>query len=107
MSQLEFFSTPQPSFHNSTRLLPSQVVAKEVKNSKQNDQILKLFEDNPHCDFNPAEVWLRFGQQFPISNVRRCMSDLEKAGILVQSGNKRKGLYKDLNACLKFNPNQK
>lgn len=104
MSQIDLFQKPQPEFfHNTTGLLPSEKAKREAKNSKQNDMILKLFQDNPLCDFNPVEAWLRFGEQIPISNIRRCMSDLEKIGVLVKSGNKRKGLYKDLNACLKFN----
>lgn len=91
-------------FHNTTGLLPSQKAEREVKNSNQNDKILKLFRDHLHCDFTPAEVFLKFGQQIPLTSIRRAISDMEAMTLLVKTQNKRVGLYGDPNGCWQCNP---
>lgn len=90
-------------FHNTINLLPSEKAEKEVKASKQNDQILKLFRDHPHTDFTSAEVHLRFGQQMLLTSVRRAISTMVKMGLLVETENKRLGLFGTLNNCYKYN----
>ncbi|MBX4188242.1 MAG: hypothetical protein KW793_03870 [Candidatus Doudnabacteria bacterium] len=91
-------------FHNTINLLPSEKADREVKACKQNEKILKLFEDNKYTDFTSAEVHLRFGQQLLITSVRRAISTLYKMGLLIQTENQRVGLYGTKNNCYKFNP---
>lgn len=94
--QLEFF-------HNTIQALPSEHREKEKKAINQNEKILELFKENKYTDFTPAEVFLRFGQQIPLTSIRRAMSDLCKAGELVKTENKRKGIYNEINHCWKLN----
>jgi len=84
-------------FHNTIDLLPSQKAEREVKASKQNDQILKLFQQHKYCDFTPSEVYIRFGQQWPLTSVRRAISTLTKMGLLWKTDNRRRGLFNELN----------
>ena len=90
-------------FHNTIALLPSEKAEREVKASNQNDKIQKLFEDNKYTDFTAAEVHLKFGQQWPITSVRRAISTMCRIGILIESGNQRVGLYGTMNNCYKLN----
>ena len=84
-------------FHNTIGLLPSEHRVREKKAVNQNDKILAFFKEHRFADFTPAEVWLRFGQQYPLTSIRRSMSDLTKAGDLIKTENKREGMYGDVN----------
>jgi hypothetical protein len=89
-------------FHNTINLLPSEKVEREVKAVKQTEKILKIFQENRYSDFTPAEVYLRFGQQIPLTSIRRAISDLTKAGDLVKTDTKRKGLFNEINYTWKL-----
>lgn len=89
-------------FHNTIQLLPSEKIEREVKASKQNDQILKLFQDNKYSEFTATEVHLKFGQQWPITSVRRAISTLTKMDILEMTDNQRMGLYGTMNYTYKL-----
>lgn len=93
-------------FHNTIALLPSEKAEREVKASNQNDKILKLFQDNPHADFTAADVWLKFGQCWPITSVRRAISTMIKTDELIETGTQRMGLYGTMNTVYKLNPNK-
>jgi hypothetical protein len=96
--------TKQLNFwHNSIQALPSEHREKEKKAINQNEKILDLFRQNKYTDFTPAEVFLRFGQQIPLTSIRRAISDLTKAGELVKTENKRKGLFNESNNAWKLN----
>lgn len=89
-------------FHNTIGLLPSEVAPREVKNSKQSDIILKLFEDNMYQSFTPCEVHLLTGQQYPITSIRRAITDLTKMNKLEKTDLRRKGMYGELNYTWKL-----
>lgn len=91
-------------FHNTTQLPVMEKAAKEVKASNQNEKVLALFREHKYCDFTPAEVFLKFGQQYPITSIRRAITDMEKMGLLLKTQNKREGLFGDPNGCWKCNP---
>lgn len=93
-------------FHNSIGLLPSEHREKEKKAINQSEKILALFKESPHCDFTPSEVYLKFGQQYPLTSIRRAISDLTKVGELVKTENKRKGLFNEVNYTWKLNLNK-
>jgi hypothetical protein len=89
-------------FHNTIQLLPSEKVEREKKALNQNEKILAFFKENPMSDFTPAEVWLKFGQQYPLTSIRRAISDLTKAGDLIKTDLKRKGIYNEINCVWKL-----
>ena len=94
-------------FHNSIGLLPSEHREKEKRAINQSEKILALFKESPHCDFTPSEVYLKFGQQYPLTSIRRAISTLCKAGDLVKTDRKRIGIYGEDNYTWKLNLNKK
>lgn len=95
-------------FHNTTGLLPSEKWEREKKAMKQTDLVLEFFKQRPHNDYTPAQVWEQ--EQFkvyPLTSIRRAMSDLTKAGELVKTDNKRTGAYGEVNYTWKLNLNKK
>lgn len=89
-------------FHNTIGLLPSEHREHEKKAVNQNENILAFFKQNRFADFTPSEVWLKFGQQYPLTSIRRAITDLTKAGDLVKTDNKRKGIYNEINHTWKL-----
>lgn len=96
MSQLNFF-------HNTIALLPSEKIEREVKAINQNERILQYFKRHRFSEFTPAQVWVAFGQQQPLTSIRRGITDLTKAGDLVKTHNQRPGIYGEKNYTWKLN----
>lgn len=96
MSQLNFF-------HNTIGLLPSEKAEREVKAINQTEKVLRYFKQHRFSEFTPAQVWMAFGQQYPITSIRRAISDLTKAGDLIKTETKRKGVFNELNSCWRLN----
>lgn len=90
-------------FHNTIGLLPSEHREREKKAISQDEKILKFFKENPHADFTPSQVWIQFGQQYPLTSIRRSITNLTKAGELVKTDNKRPGLFGEANYTWKLN----
>lgn len=89
-------------FHNTIGLLPSEKAQREVKVSRQVDRVLDFFKEHPHSDFTPCEVYLKFGQQYPLTSIRRSISDLTKMGELVKTDRMRKGMFNEVNHTWRY-----
>jgi predicted AlkP superfamily pyrophosphatase or phosphodiesterase len=92
-NQLE--RTKDNSYNNSIHETDSSILnERESKARKQEEKILKLFEDHPHADFTAYDVYLRMGAQWPKSSVQRALTNLcQKREAIAMTGNKRKGEY--------------
>lgn len=95
-------STQLDMWHNTIGLLPSEKIVKENKAINQNEKVLNFFKEHRYSDFTPSEVWLKFGQQYPLTSIRRAISTLCKIGELVKTENKRMGFYGEMNYCWKI-----
>lgn len=91
-------------FHNTIGLLPSEVIEREVKAISQAEIVLKIFKSNKYTDFTPSQIWILLGQQWPLTSIRRSITNLTKAGDLVKTSNKRAGLYGEMNFTWRLNP---
>ena len=84
-------STP---FHNTIKSTGQALLNFEAKVMKQTDVILALFEHNKDRSFTPWEahaVLFKLGYNYPITSVRRAMSDLTKSGeLIMHEGEKQK-----------------
>ncbi len=90
--QLDIFAIN--SFHNSLPVRDAEQLEQyEDKANKQDKKILNFFECHHHQSFTPADIHLVFGQQFPLTSIRRAITNLTKAGKLELTGETRKGLY--------------
>ena len=100
-NQPGLFDKPQPSFHNTLDLKGKELLKAESKARTQEEIILKLFTDNPHADFTASDLWLKLGQQWPITSVRRSLTNL-CAEHLYKTDIKRLGLYGQMNYAYKL-----
>lgn len=90
--QLDIFS--MNSFHNSLPVRDVETLEKyEEKAKNQDGLILEFFKSNPNNSFTPARVFEIFDQKYPITSIRRAITNLTKAGKLELTGETRKGLY--------------
>ncbi len=104
--QLDIFSIN--SYHNSVPISDEPTLdALERKAQRQEDIILEFMKENKYTSFTPCQVHLAFGQRWPLTSVRRSLTNLEKDGHLVITGEKRPGLYGHANNCWKFNNDNK
>lgn len=85
-------------FHNTIGLLPSEKISREKIALTQGEIIMRFFESNPTQEFTPCEVWQAVGYgTMLLTSTRRSISNLCKAGDLVKTNNRRKGIYGELN----------
>ena len=82
------------SFHNSLPLTDEgQIKQADRKAMHQDQEVLDFLTANHTEDFTPAEIWMHFNMKWPITSVRRAVSNLTKEGWLIITGNTRMGLY--------------
>jgi predicted component of type VI protein secretion system len=83
------------SYHVTTVLSAVEIDLFTQAASKQDEKVLAFFRANPHLSFSPSDVWrTAFTDTTPITSVRRAMSNLTEAGLLVKIENVTKtGLY--------------
>lgn len=80
-----------PSFHNTIRLTGEALTTAERKAENQEDEILIFFQSHTGM-YTPAEVAEHF-PMWPITSVRRSITNLTTRGELVKTHVKRKGAY--------------
>ena len=59
---------------------------------RQEDDILAFFRDHPGQDFSPSQVWYHF-QQWPLTSVRRAITNLTARGALKKLTGRVPGLW--------------
>lgn len=91
-AQLSIFG--MNSFHNSVPIKDEEELqVREKKSKSMEDHMLRHFRDHPYTSFTPHALWLLCGEQYPLTSIRRAMTNLTKAGHLVVTGEMRPGLY--------------
>lgn len=88
---------PVPAFFNTAKLAGPNLTAANEKASKQDAAILDFFKDHVGM-YTPAEVSVFF-PQWPITSVRRSITNLTKQGKLRKTSVKRQGAYGMSNFC--------
>jgi hypothetical protein len=101
--QTSLFDSPTRSFHNTINLPGEELRAADKACKHQEEVVMKCFNLSPHKTLTPAEVHLMIGQQWPITSVRRAITNLTDLGKLVKTREQRKGLYGKLNNCWRLN----
>lgn len=98
MNQLDIFKTN--AYHNS---LPERDEKKlseyEAKARTQDEKISRFMEEHANQSFTPCELHLLFGQQWPLTSVRRSLTNLTSDGKLEITGELRKGIFGRENNC--------
>lgn len=98
MYQTELFNrTTRQSFHNTIVLKGEALQKRELRTDSQNAQILDFFKRNPDQSFTPSEIYEHFNKKWPITSIRRGMTDLTVQDYLVKTKERRAGMFGDLN----------
>lgn len=104
--QIDMICTKHPCFgryHNSVNISGEELKKRERRTESQNDKILKFFQRHDSMNFAAWEVYKYMKlPNVPITSIRRAITDLEKAGCLVKTENKRIGIYGDKCICWKL-----
>lgn len=93
------------TYYNTVSEQGETLKAYRSKASGQDAKILELFRKRPEMSYSPFQV-LAFADlpvTTPITSVRRSMSNLTKAGLLVRLDAKRKGNFGRNNCTWKLN----
>ena len=80
------------TFYNTTQETGHQLHQSRIKAASLQDQILNYFRRNPTRHYTPAEVHQHF-TRYPLTSVRRAMTDLTTEGALVKTEMLTPGLY--------------
>lgn len=78
-------------FYNTINEKNPQLSVLRKKTDTQEQKILKFFEKNKDKSFTPADVERQFN--YPITSIRRAMTNLTKQGYLIKTERKSLGKY--------------
>lgn len=92
-------------FYNTTNLQGEDLFSSHKRTNKQEVEILSVFKMSRQ-DLTPFEVqetlMLR-GFDYPITSIRRAITDLTEKGLLVKTKNKKMGAYGQKNYTWELN----
>lgn len=97
------FNQPSGRFYNTINLQSDQLKKAQEQTSAQAVKVLAFFAGNPSVGFTPFEVADRFNA-WPITSVRRAISDLTKLNFLVKCEEMKPGKYGKPNFTWKLKP---
>lgn len=92
--QRQFFAQFERKFFNTTKESGPQLAEYQAKAGEQNAEVLAIFQRS--CvPLSPSQVLAQYPRvpMPPLTSIRRAISTLTKAGALVKTETKRKGVY--------------
>jgi hypothetical protein len=89
--QLDLFR--RPSYHNTIPLAGVGLEVAERSAKSLESKVLKVFQEGRYKDFTPPEISLALGQQYPLTSIRRAITNLTSEGQLRKTEIKRTGIY--------------
>lgn len=96
------------SFHNTLPLTDEEQIKQADRKAMHQDQEILDFMTTHHTEsFTPAEIWMNLGMKWPITSVRRAVTNLTKEGWIEMTGHMKMGLYGTLNNTWKRTNKQK
>lgn len=87
---------------NGAGLSPTEQTARNKVAGRQSQLVLAWFRERPGKGYTPFEVHNAALPRSPVTSVRRCLSDLTKAGFLEKTNERKLGKYGQLNNCWKL-----
>ena len=73
-----------------------------VHSENQKDIIYRVFQANPSLPLTPFEIEAAVGRNWPITSIRRAITDLTSEGLLEKTDIKRLGKYGKNTFCWRF-----
>ena len=96
-------------YYNTTNQTSETLKKSWDKSKTQEDRIMDYINylrknyDGSYTHATPDQVCLAFNDKYPITSIRRAMSDLTMQGKLQKTGIQRKGRYGKMNYCWTIN----
>ena len=94
------------TYYNTTHEKGKVLICNWAKTAKQDELVLLIFAKNKEALFTPFEVQTilqdDYDKPFPITSIRRSISNLTEREALEKTSIKRKGLYGVSNYCWKY-----
>ncbi len=85
-------------FYNTIGLDPIEYQKAVRKAKKQEEKVLAIFE-NASKPVSPTDVYIVLERYYPITSIRRAITNLTDAGKLEKTDIKKEGLYGKPNYC--------
>mgnify|MGYP003114690559 FL=1 len=94
------------TFYNTTQQTGEELKTSWIDTAKQDEIILLLFARNQDMTFTPFDIQniLKhdYDKDYPITSIRRSISNLTEIEALEKTSTKRKGKYGKKNYCWKY-----
>tara|TARA_R100000742_G_C4198128_1_gene28081 strand:+ start:260 stop:553 length:294 start_codon:yes stop_codon:yes gene_type:complete len=94
------------TFYNTTNQSGEELKCSWIETAKQDEIVLLLFARNKDMTFTPFDIQniLKndYDKDYPITSVRRSISNLTEIEALEKTSTKRKGKYGKSNYCWKY-----
>lgn len=90
------------SFYNTVGLTNKRLVDAIKKSESQSKAIYLVFKHNPKKHYSPIEIHNIFKKSMLLTSVRRSITNLTNAGMLVKTDKKVEGQYGVVNLTWKF-----
>ena len=80
-------------FYNTTDL-NEILLNREINNAKnQNQKVLAIFKQYPNKHFSPCDISKRLRDKYPLTSIRRSITNLTTAGKLTKTYKQKIGVY--------------
>lgn len=80
------------TFYNTTNESPEQVVLYNQSNEKQDDIVLRTIKK--FKTFTSSEIYRKYPiMNTPLTSIRRSINTLKNRGLIVETGNRKKGMF--------------
>tara|TARA_R100000458_G_C8272095_1_gene246911 strand:+ start:2219 stop:2512 length:294 start_codon:yes stop_codon:yes gene_type:complete len=94
------------TFYNTTHQEGEELKNSWIETANQDEMILLLFARNQDMTFTPFDIQniLKhdYDKDYPITSIRRSISNLTEIEALKKTSTKRKGKYGKVNYCWKY-----
>lgn len=94
---------------NTTNLQGAALKERKKRADTQEALILDYFRRHVNCKFGPSHIYEHFDRRWPITSIRRAITDLSKPGKdgslpkLIRTNTKQAGLYRELEYAWQYN----
>jgi len=89
-------------FYNTNNETGDSLNNSRKNTEKQSDVIYRVFQANPNMGLTPFEVESAVGNNWPITSIRRAITDLTSEGKLEKTEETRMGPYGKQTYCWKY-----
>lgn len=93
------------TYFNTNNETGETLAASRQQVATQQEVILDIFKENPGALFTPFDIKARVRQNWPITSIRRAMTNMSDDGELVKTDIQKEGGYGKANYCWKLKVN--